>query len=136
MGTVTGIAPSATNETHTYPVIVKAANPENLIGGGALVRATLSMRERFVSLAVPKDAIVRQGMQSTVYTINEGQAAPIPVQTTAEKDQMTAIAGEGLMTGMPVVVRGNERIFPGSPVRTPEGTQSQPPGAEEAPASP
>jgi hypothetical protein len=31
---------------------------------------------------------------------------------------MIAVSGAGLEPGMTVVVRGNERIFPGSPVRT------------------
>ena len=38
---------------------------------------------------------------------------------------MVAVQGEGLAAGMPVVTRGNERIFPGSPVRT-----NEPPPAE------
>ena len=40
-----------------------------------------------------------------------------------------SIAGEGIAEGMPVVTRGNERIFPGSPVRTGDG----PPGGEAPP---
>ena len=63
-----------------------------------------------------KDAIVRQGQQTLVYTVREGKAAPIPVQTSSSDGPMVAIKAEGLSEGMQVVIRGNERIFPGSPV--------------------
>ncbi|HUU46999.1 MAG TPA: efflux RND transporter periplasmic adaptor subunit [Acidobacteriota bacterium] len=121
IGTVTGFSPRASEETHAYPVIITVDNPEDRLGGGALVRATLSLDQMFTSLAVSKDAIVRQGPQTMIYTIHDGQAAPIPVMITSEQGATVAVAGEGLVQGMPVVVRGNERIFPGSPVRTAGG---------------
>jgi membrane fusion protein (multidrug efflux system) len=119
-GKVTGIAPQASETTHTFPVIVSVNNSEGRIGGGMLVRATVSLKGTFSSLAVSKDAIIRQGDQTMVYTIIEGKASPIPVRTSSSQGIMVAVAGDGLTDGMPVVVRGNERIFPGSPVRTPD----------------
>lgn len=120
-GVVTGFAPNASQATHTFPVIVTVDNSAGRLGSGMLVRATLSLKETFSSLAVSKDAIVRQGGQTMVYTINEGVAAPIPVNTTSTNGKMVAVTGPGLIEGMPVVVRGNERIFPGSPVMTADG---------------
>lgn len=117
VGTVTGIAPSASETAHTFPVIVTVNNRDGRLGGGMLVRATLSLSDRFSSLAVSKDAIVRQGAQTMVYTIVEGKASPVPVSTSSTDGKMIAVSGQGLSEGMPVVVRGNERIFPGSPVQ-------------------
>lgn len=116
-GKVTGIARNASRETHTFPVIIKVPNPDGAIAGGKLVNATLSFDESFSSLAVSKDAIVRNGIQTMLYTIVDGKAAPINVITTSNDGVMVAVEGDGLSEGMPVVVRGNERIFPGSPVR-------------------
>ncbi len=116
-GKVTGIARNASRETHTFPVIIKVPNPDGVIAGGKLVNATLSFDESYSSLAVSKDAIIRNGIQTMVYTIVDGKAAPINVITTSNDGAMVAIEGDGLSEGMPVVVRGNERIFPGSPVR-------------------
>jgi RND family efflux transporter MFP subunit len=140
-GTVTGIAPNANKETHTFPVIVSVNNPEGHLGGGMLVRATLSLDEMFSSLSVSKDAIVRQGAQTMIYTVADGKAVPIPVQTSSTQDDRIAVQGQGLVEGMPVVVRGNERIFPGSPVMVPGdagenqmkpgGTNQPPPGKGE-----
>jgi len=129
-GKVTGIAPQASRETHTFPVIVSVENPEARLGSGMLVKATLSLMGSFSSYAVSKDAIIRQGNQTIVYTIVEGKATPVPVITTSSQGTMVAVSGEGLSDGMPVVVRGNERIFPGSPVQVPGA------GGEETEESP
>jgi RND family efflux transporter MFP subunit len=127
---VTGIAPNASQETHTFPVIVTMSNSKGDLGGGMLVRVTLSLDEVFTSLSVSKDAIIRQGTQTMVYTIAEGKAAPIPVQTSSTEGDRIAVQGRGLTEGMPVVVRGNERIFPGSPVQVinGDGKGQGPPG--------
>ncbi len=139
-GRVTGIAPNASSETHTFPVIVTVDNPDGQLGGGMLVRATLSLDEVFTSLSVSKDAIVRQGAQTMIYTVADGKAAPIPVQTSSSEGTRIAVQGMGLREGMPVVVRGNERIFPGSPVMVdgdeaggPVGQPGTQPGKEGAP---
>jgi membrane fusion protein (multidrug efflux system) len=113
---VTGIGASASEETHTFPVVVIIPGAEGRLGGGMVVHVTLSLDERFSSLAVDKDAIVRQGQQTLVYTVREGKAAPVPVQTSSTAGPMVAVEAEGLAAGMQVVIRGNERIFPGSPV--------------------
>ncbi len=123
IGKVTGIVPQASESTHTFPVIVSVENGKGRLGGGMLVKATVSLKGQFTSLAVSKDAIIRQGDQTMVYTIVEGKAAPIPVVTSSSNGIMIAVSGEGLSEGMPVVVRGNERIFPGSPVQTPDDGQ-------------
>ena len=120
MGKVTGVAPRASETTHTFPLFVTVDNANGALGGGMLVRATVSLKGKFTSLAVSKDAIIRQGDQTLVYTIVEGKASPITVVTSSSDGTMVAVRGDGLTDGMPVVVRGNERIFPGSPVRTPD----------------
>jgi RND family efflux transporter MFP subunit len=123
-GYVTGISPRAVESTHTFPVFVTVNNKKGYLGGGMLVRATLSLKKRFTSLAVSKDAIVRQGLQTFVFTIADGKAVRIPVVTSSTSGAVIAIEGEGLAEGMTVVVRGNERIFPGSPVRLAEPTSN------------
>lgn len=132
-GKVTGIAPRASEATHTFPVIVTVKNTDGRLGGGMLVRATLSLSDVFSSLAVSKDAIVRQGPQTMIYTVVEGKAAPIPVQTSSTNGQMVAVSGQGLIEGMLVVIRGNERIFPGSPVRTADQAEATGPGDASEP---
>lgn len=116
-GEITGVAPRASETTHTFPVILAVDNKEGRLGSGMLVRATLSLKGKFSSLAVAKDAIVRQGEQTLVYTVVDGKAVPVPVRTRSSLGEMVAVEGDGLAAGQPVVVRGNERLIPGGPVR-------------------
>jgi len=129
-GRVVGISPNASEDTHTFPVIVEVPNHEGQLAGGMLVRATLSLDNKFTGLAVSKDAIIRQGAQTLVYTVHEGKAAPIPVVTTSTNGKMVAVRSEALRAGTPVVVRGNERIYPGAAVMIADGSrQANPPKA-------
>jgi len=115
-GRVSGIGARASDETHTFPVTLTVANPDEALAGGMVVRVRLELNDQFTSLSVSKDAIVRQAGQTMVYTVVEGKAVRLPVVTVSERGDQVAIQGEGLREGMPVVVRGNERIFPGSAV--------------------
>ena len=116
-GTVAGLAPRASETTHTFPVMISVPNPEGRIGSGMLVRATLTLKKTFRSLAVSKDAVVRDGERTFVYTVADGHAAQVPVRARARLGTWVAIEGDGLAAGQRVVVRGNERLFPGSPVQ-------------------
>ncbi|MFQ5499840.1 MAG: efflux RND transporter periplasmic adaptor subunit [Candidatus Zixiibacteriota bacterium] len=127
IGRVTGISATASKETHTFPVFVAVSNPDFKLAGGMLVKATLTLNKAFTSLAVSKDAIIRQGGQTMVYTIRDGKAAPMPVLTSSTDGELIAVVSDGLSEGMPIVVRGNERIFPGAPVRT---ASDGPPGGD------
>ncbi len=51
-----------------------------------------------------------------VYTVVDHVATMMLVSISSAKENLIAISGSGLSAGMPIVVRGNERIFPGSPV--------------------
>ena len=124
-GFVTGISPNASSETHTFPVIIEVDNANSNLGGGMLVKTVLSLNKEFESLSIPKDALIRQGSQTMVYTINDGKAAPIPVTIKSTSGEFLAVESPMLQKGMPVVVRGNERIYPGAAVTTGE-EQSKP----------
>jgi multidrug efflux pump subunit AcrA (membrane-fusion protein) len=100
--------------------MVAVKNAGGRLGSGMLVRATLDLAGTFKGLAVSKDAVVRQGESTFVYTVAGGVANPVPVRTRATHGDHVAIEGDGLAVGQPIVVRGNERLFPGSPVREAE----------------
>jgi len=117
-GKVVGISPNASEETHTFPVIIEVSNSNGKLAGGMLVRTNLYLDNKFSSLAVSKDAIIRQGFQTMVYTIKDGKAESIPVTITSNNGEMVAVTSDALSEGMSVVIRGNERIFPGAPVTT------------------
>ncbi len=70
-------------------------------------------------VTVHKDAIVILKGQQMVYVVQDGKAAVRPVQTgPAIGNRFEVVAG--LKPGEVVVVRGNERLRPGQPVRAPD----------------
>ena len=113
-GKVVGISPNASQETHTFPVIIEVSNRSGKLAGGMLVKTNLYLDNKFTSLAVSKDAIVQQGFQTMVYTITDGKAESIPVTITSNNGNMVAVTSDALTKGMSIVIRGNERIFPGA----------------------
>lgn len=68
-------------------------------------------------LTVHKDAIVQQGGVA-VYAVEDGKAVRKPVRL-GEPAGNRFVVEEGLADGALVVVRGNERLRPGQPVRFP-----------------
>lgn len=115
-GKVTGIAPRASETTHTFPVIIEVENANGSLGSGMLVRAVLALEGTFSSLGITKDAIVRQDNRTLVYTVADGVATEVEVETRGSSGMMVAIDGDGLEVGQQVIVRGNERLIDGSPV--------------------
>ncbi len=116
-GRVTGIAPRASETTHTFPVIIEVENAGGHLGSGMLVRAALALKGTFSSLAITKDAIVREGDRTRIYTVADGVASEVEVETRGSLGSLVAIAGDGLRVGQPVIVRGNERLEDGTEVQ-------------------
>ncbi len=116
-GRVTGVAPRASQTTHTFPVIIEVENAGDRLGSGMLVRATLALKGTFSGLGISKDAIVRQDDHTLVYTVNGGEATEVAVTIRGHKGTLVAIEGDGLGVGAPVIVRGNERITAGNKVQ-------------------
>ncbi len=124
IGKVTGIAPRASEATHTFPVIIEVDNADGRLGSGMLVRASLALKGTSISLAVSKDAIVRLGERTLIYTVDGGHASEVTVTTGASLGTLVAISGDGLEAGMPVIVRGNERLEADSAVRVENGADA------------
>ena len=117
VGKVTGIAPRASETTHTFPVIIEVENANGHLGSGMLVRAALALEGKFTSLGISKDAIVREADRALIYTVEDGAASEVAVTIRGSLGTMVAIEADGLAVGTPVIVRGNERIAAGSPVQ-------------------
>ncbi len=114
-GKVVSIAGEGDASARTFPVRVEIPND------GAL-RAGMTSSSRFAqgtprkALLVSKDALILEGGRSFVFVVTDGAAQKKPVETGAEQDGKVEVL-RGLAAGEKVVVRGNERLQPGAPVR-------------------
>lgn len=85
------------------------------------VTAKIELERRPNALLVKKDALIRFGREWVVFTIKNNKAQRIPVEILTEDESRVEVKGS-VKVGDPVVVVGNEALFPFAPVRVVGGT--------------
>lgn len=115
-GKVFSLVAQADRTARTFPVKVEIPNPALAIKSGMVSRVTFRIDRPHQGIVVPKDALVLRGDKEFVFRVNEGMVEQIPVTAVLHVDNLVEIEGP-VQAGMDVVVEGNERLFPGQPVR-------------------
>ena len=115
-GKIEAVIPMADSAARTFPVRIKISNPKGAIKPGMLGRATLPAGNPHKALLVPKDALVLSGNGKVVFVVIDKTARLVPVETGAAYGPLIEVKGD-LKAGLKVVVRGNERLRPGQPVK-------------------
>jgi RND family efflux transporter MFP subunit len=118
-GKVFAVVPSANASTRTFPVLIRAGNPERRVAAGMLARVKMTLSTSQDALQVHKDAIVRLPQGQVVYVLDGDTVRAVSVQIGRASGERVEVLGE-LEPGQNVVVRGNERLMPGQKVRTGE----------------
>ena len=115
-GRVASLVAQADRIARTFPVKVDIPNQDLTIKSGMVARVTLQVDQPHEGLVVPKDALVLRGGSEFVFRVDAGRVEQVPVTVLFHVEDLVEIKGE-IQEGMPVVVEGNERLFPGQPVR-------------------
>jgi multidrug efflux pump subunit AcrA (membrane-fusion protein) len=129
VGTIDRIVPVADPQTRTYPVYVQLTNrlqdKRPLLMSGMLARAHFPAGNREPSALVPKDALVLNGRDRSVFvfqgeaSLGQGQASgvvrKVPVELGVAVDGLIQVRGD-LNESDLVVVTGNERLVDGAEV--------------------
>jgi RND family efflux transporter MFP subunit len=102
--------------TGNFSIRIGIENPRQLPLSGMLTKVKVPLGERDRLLTVPRDAVVRRIDSIHVVVVDNGRAKVIPVRILGNREDSVIVAGKGLRSDMQVVVRGNERLFPGMPV--------------------
>ena len=114
-GKVTAVIPEADEKTRNFPIEISLTNPDGRIKVGLLARLTLTGKEE-ARLLVPKDALVLDGLKTSVFVVHDETVFPVPVITGLAFGNLIEIRGE-IAPGDVVVVQGNERLRPKQKVR-------------------
>ncbi|RXK04440.1 efflux RND transporter periplasmic adaptor subunit [Halarcobacter bivalviorum] len=110
--------PAGDKVTRTFPVKFKADIKDEFVFDGQEAKVSLSKNGKTEALVVPRDAVIKRFGQNVVFTVTDKMTAYMtPVQIVGYLGDKVAIAAEGLEEGMDVVKKGNERVFPDSPVK-------------------
>ena len=115
-GRVFSLVSQADRVSRTFPVKVDIPNPSLTIKSGMVARVTLQVGRPHDGIVIPKDALVLRGNKEFVFLVNENTVEQIPVTSGVHLDDIVEVTGT-LREGMTVVTEGNERLFPGQPVR-------------------
>lgn len=115
-GRIISIVPQADEEARTFPVKVEVPNKEHVIKSGMVSRVSFLIGEATLVKLVPKDAIVEHNNTKFLYVVNNGTAQPVPVSTGIAYKDLIEVIGP-IETGHLVIIRGNERLQPGQPVK-------------------
>ena len=115
-GRVASISVDGDPDSRTFPARIEVAN-DGRLRSGMSARVDIPADVPQESLVVSKDAILLQGTESYVFIVGEGERAERRrVRTGASSGSSFAVL-EGLTAGDRAIVRGNERIQPGAPLR-------------------
>ena len=115
-GRVFSLVAQADRNARTFPIKVEIPNPDLAIKSGMVSRVTFQVGRPHQGFMVPKDALVLRGGNEFVFQVNGGTVEQIPVTAVLHVEDLVEITGQ-VREGMTVVVEGNERLFPGQPVR-------------------
>jgi len=116
VGRIYAILPEGNPQARTFPVHVRLTNPEFKIKSGMEARVAFNLGDKRSALVVPKDAIITAGGKQMVFIAADGIVRPVNVKVVGYYGSNAAVAGS-LKAGDQVVIRGNERLRPGQPVK-------------------
>lgn len=134
-GKIKHVIPQADEKARTFPVEVELNNASGVLKSGMFVRAVVPAGPTEDSILVPRDALVQRGPTQYVVMVapspmGQGQMAmPVPVQMGATAGAWVAVKSPMLQAGVPVAVKGHDRVFvpmPAEPV--PADVPPLPPG--------
>ena len=115
-GQFLSFVPKGDVATRTFDVKIRMQNSKGLIEGME-ARAMVPSAEKRQGLKVPRDAVIDRFGQNVIWLAKDSAAKMVPVQVVGYDGMFVAVAGAGLADGDMVVVKGNERLREGQPVR-------------------
>lgn len=115
-GRIRSIVPRGDISTRTFPVKIDLKNTGNL-KQGMDATVTIATGRKVDTLIVPRDAVISMFGRTVVFTVLDGKAKMLPATIVGYEGLKAGIRAPGLKEGMPVVIKGNERLRNGQPVR-------------------
>ncbi|RSL33077.1 efflux RND transporter periplasmic adaptor subunit [Salibacterium salarium] len=122
-GNITYVASSA-NDNGMFPVEVQVDNSDDTLRSG--IYGELLINETYVdnSLLVPTEAIVDMDGESSVFIIEEGEAALVSIEVIREESDLSAVNAE-MEEGSSIAVRGQYFLEDGTKVEDVTKTEEE-----------
>lgn len=130
-GTISSVMPDVDTRSRLVPVRVLLTNAEGRLRPGMSVTGLVGTGVQAPSLTIHKDAILRDDAGEFIYWSPAGSAVPARIRTLFAVGDRVAVSAQ-IPPGASIIVKGNERVFPGQPVIDP----SRPASPSAAPTGP
>jgi membrane fusion protein (multidrug efflux system) len=115
-GRVTAVDPRVNPATRMVGLQAVVTGEPGTLSPGMAVRVRLLVDEIEGAVLLPQEAIVRQGTKYVVYTVDESQQAQPREVKLGEFFVDGVHVAEGVAAGDRVVVSGQQKLRPGSPI--------------------
>ncbi|MGB6219586.1 efflux RND transporter periplasmic adaptor subunit [Haloferula sp.] len=115
------LVPDVEGRSRQFNLIAHISDPENLLTPGSSVEASVPLGAPEKRLVISADAVLKSYSGNHVFVpdfTNDGPpiAKQVPIELLYERNGESIIASGALAAGDPVIVEGNERLFPGTPL--------------------
>lgn len=100
----------------SFEIQARLQDPPKGVVPGAMADVTVLLQER-QGLGAPREAVLQRRQGPVIFTVADGRARMLPVQTGLETNGWIEITGEEIAEGMPVVRMGQEQLNDGAAVR-------------------
>lgn len=84
---------------------------------GASAKINFAKETKSEALVINRDAVIKRFNMDVIFAVVENKAVMIPVVVTTYSGMAAAITGQGLVDGMQIITKGNERVFPDMDVK-------------------
>jgi membrane fusion protein (multidrug efflux system) len=115
-GVVSRIYPVADDATRTIRIETILDNADGRYMPGMYATGVIALDRRENALAVPYDAVIRNGDERIVYRMKDGRAEAVTVKLGIRQDAIVEVL-EGLADTDEIIVAGQHRLSDGVPVK-------------------
>lgn len=135
------LIPDVEGRSRRFILIAHIPDPENTLTPGSSVGASVPLGSPRKQLVISADAILKSYSGNHVFVPDfSGEGPPmakqVPVELLYERNGESIIAEGVLKAGDQVIVEGNERLFPGTPLNPKSWEDTRGGGGKPAPVEP
>jgi RND family efflux transporter MFP subunit len=128
------LVPDVGGRSRRFDLIARIPDPDNRLTPGTSVQAEVPLGKLAERLVVASDAIMKGYAGSYVYTVEDSTSGPpvasrVPVEVLFERNGEAVLAEGALKPGVRVIVEGNERLFPKTPLNPQPYSEARPDGS-------
>jgi RND family efflux transporter MFP subunit len=110
------VVPEIDPRSRTFHAVTRIMRDDSALADGLALVAFVPQGAPQQWTLVPKDALVYQGTNAGLFVVQNGVAVPVQVRVAFPMGDMVALEAGAVAAGAQVVVEGNERLMPMSPV--------------------